>query len=42
MNNMEEIMPNGDPLLAGQSTGEEVCIFYRSHFFADDPLTPDY
>ncbi|XP_036312317.1 signal transducer and activator of transcription 2 isoform X2 [Pipistrellus kuhlii] len=42
MNNIEEIMPNGDPLLAGQSPVEEACIFYRSHFFADGPLTPDY
>lgn len=44
-NNMkiEEIMPNGDPLLAGQNTVDEAYIFHRSHFFTDGPLTPsDY
>lgn len=40
---IEEIMPNGDPLLAGQNTVDEACLFYRSHFFTDGPLTPsDY
>lgn len=41
-NNMkiEEIMPNGDPLLAVQNTVDEACIFHRSHFFTDGPLTP--
>ncbi|XP_070266083.1 signal transducer and activator of transcription 2 [Myotis yumanensis] len=43
-NNMkiEEIMPNGDPLLAGQNTVDEAYNFHPSHFFMDGPLTPDY
>nr|KAF6370720.1 signal transducer and activator of transcription 2 [Myotis myotis] len=43
-NNMkiEEIMPNGDPLLAGQNTVDEAYNFPQSHFFTDGPLTPDY
>lgn len=43
-NNMkiEEIMPNGDPLLAGQNTVDEAYNCHQSHFFTDGPLTPDY
>ncbi|XP_019807929.2 signal transducer and activator of transcription 2 isoform X1 [Tursiops truncatus] len=40
---MEEIMPNGDPLLAGQNTVDEAYVFPRSHFYTDGPLIPsDY
>ncbi|KAK2504351.1 hypothetical protein MC885_017307 [Smutsia gigantea] len=40
---IEEIMTNGDPLLAGQSTMEEAYIFHPSHFYTDGPLIPsDY
>ncbi|XP_060021849.1 signal transducer and activator of transcription 2 isoform X3 [Lagenorhynchus albirostris] len=40
---IEEIMPNGDPLLAGQNTVDEVYVFPRSHFYTDGPLIPsDY
>ncbi|XP_054435877.1 signal transducer and activator of transcription 2 [Pteronotus mesoamericanus] len=40
---IEEIMPNGDPLLAGQTTEEEAYIFHPSHFYTDGPLIPsDY
>ncbi|XP_019524696.1 PREDICTED: signal transducer and activator of transcription 2 isoform X2 [Hipposideros armiger] len=40
---IEEIMPNGDPLLAEQDTVDEAHIFYPSHFYIDGPLLPsDY
>ncbi|XP_066114498.1 signal transducer and activator of transcription 2 isoform X1 [Saccopteryx bilineata] len=39
---IEEIMPNGDPLLAGQNTMDEAYVFHPSHFYTDGPLTPDY
>ncbi|XP_036107526.1 signal transducer and activator of transcription 2 isoform X2 [Molossus molossus] len=41
-NNMkiEDIMPNEDPLLAGQNTTDEAYIFHTSHFYADGPLSP--
>ncbi|KAJ8786755.1 hypothetical protein J1605_023413 [Eschrichtius robustus] len=40
---IEEIMPNGDPLLAGQNTMDEAYVFPRSHFYTDGPLIPsDY
>ncbi|XP_077613626.1 signal transducer and activator of transcription 2 isoform X1 [Crocuta crocuta] len=40
---IEEIMPNGDPLLAGQNTVDEAYIFHPSHFYTDGPLIPsDY
>ncbi|XP_007467782.1 PREDICTED: signal transducer and activator of transcription 2 isoform X3 [Lipotes vexillifer] len=40
---IEEIMPNGDPLLAGQNTVDEAYVFPRSHFYTDGPLIPsDY
>uniref|UniRef100_A0A8D1X1U8 Signal transducer and activator of transcription n=1 Tax=Sus scrofa TaxID=9823 RepID=A0A8D1X1U8_PIG len=41
---IEEIMPNGDPLLASQNTNvDEACVFHRSHFYTDGPLIPsDY
>ncbi|XP_052020886.1 signal transducer and activator of transcription 2 isoform X2 [Apodemus sylvaticus] len=36
--NIEDIMPNGDPLLAGQSTIEESYMSCPSHFDVDGPL----
>lgn len=40
---IEEIMPNGDPLLADQNSVDEAHIFYPSHFSIDGPLIPsDY
>uniref|UniRef100_A0A8C4LEQ5 Signal transducer and activator of transcription n=1 Tax=Equus asinus asinus TaxID=83772 RepID=A0A8C4LEQ5_EQUAS len=40
---IEEIMPNGDPLLAGQNTEDEAYIFHPSHFYTEGPLIPsDY
>ena len=40
---IEDIMPNGDPLLGGQSTEDEAYAFHPSHFFTDGPLIPsDY
>ncbi|KAF5928371.1 hypothetical protein HPG69_014976 [Diceros bicornis minor] len=40
---MEEIMPNGDPLLAGQNTVDEAYTFHPSHFYTEDSLIPsDY
>ncbi|CAD7682442.1 unnamed protein product [Nyctereutes procyonoides] len=40
---IEEIMPNGDPLLVGQNTMDEAYIFHSSHFYTDGPLIPsDY
>lgn len=40
---IEEIMPNGDPLLAGQNTEDEACFFHSSHFITDASLIPsDY
>ncbi|XP_046921424.1 signal transducer and activator of transcription 2 [Lynx rufus] len=40
---IEEIMPNGDPLLAGQNTVDEAYVFHPSHFYTDGPLIPsDY
>ncbi|XP_058163947.1 signal transducer and activator of transcription 2 isoform X2 [Dasypus novemcinctus] len=40
---IEEIMPNGDPLLAEQSTTDEPYIFHPSHFQTDGSLMPsDY
>uniref|UniRef100_A0A8V8TLG8 Signal transducer and activator of transcription n=1 Tax=Homo sapiens TaxID=9606 RepID=A0A8V8TLG8_HUMAN len=37
---IEEIMPNGDPLLAGQNTVDEVYVSRPSHFYTDGPLMP--
>ncbi|XP_035112304.1 signal transducer and activator of transcription 2 isoform X1 [Callithrix jacchus] len=37
---IEEIMPNGDPLLAGQNTTDEAFVSCPSHFYADGPLMP--
>lgn len=40
---IEEIMPNGDPLLAGQNTMDETYTFHPSHFYTDISLIPsDY
>ncbi|KAF4010459.1 hypothetical protein G4228_001547 [Cervus hanglu yarkandensis] len=40
---IEEIMPNGDPLLPCQNTTDEADVFSPSHFYADGPLSPsDY
>ncbi|CAK7298335.1 signal transducer and activator of transcription 2 isoform X1 [Vulpes vulpes] len=40
---IEEIMPNGDPLLAGQNIMDEAYVFHSSHFYTDGPLIPsDY
>ncbi|XP_037702447.1 signal transducer and activator of transcription 2 isoform X4 [Choloepus didactylus] len=40
---IEEIMPNGDPLLADQSTMDETYVFCPSHFETDGSLMPpDY
>lgn len=40
---IEEIMPNGDPLLANQDTVDESYISGPSHFYTDGPLIPsDY
>ncbi|XP_036989119.2 signal transducer and activator of transcription 2 [Artibeus jamaicensis] len=40
---IEDIMPNGDPLLAGQNTADEAYVFHPSHFYTDGPLIPsDY
>lgn len=40
---IEEIMPNGDPVLPCQNTMDEADIFNPSHFYADGPLSPsDY
>ncbi|XP_031205775.1 signal transducer and activator of transcription 2 [Mastomys coucha] len=38
--NIDEIMPNGDPLLAVQSTMEEAYMTCPSHFDVDGPLIP--
>ncbi|KAG3291615.1 signal transducer and activator of transcription 2 [Ictidomys tridecemlineatus] len=38
---IEEIMPNGDPLLSGQNTTDEAYISCPSHFYTDVPLTSD-
>lgn len=38
--NIDDIMPNGDPLLAGQSIIEESYMSCSSHFDADGPLIP--
>lgn len=41
--NIEEIMPNGDPLLADQNTMDEAYILHPSHFHTEGPLIPsDY
>uniref|UniRef100_A0A1D5RB61 Signal transducer and activator of transcription n=1 Tax=Macaca mulatta TaxID=9544 RepID=A0A1D5RB61_MACMU len=37
---IEEIMPNGDPLLAGQNTVDEAYVSRPSHFYTDGPLMP--
>uniref|UniRef100_A0A8C6Q9Q5 Signal transducer and activator of transcription n=1 Tax=Nannospalax galili TaxID=1026970 RepID=A0A8C6Q9Q5_NANGA len=37
---IEDIMPHGDPLLAGQSIMDEAYISCRSHFDVDGPLIP--
>ncbi|XP_002823442.3 signal transducer and activator of transcription 2 isoform X5 [Pongo pygmaeus] len=37
---IEEIMLNGDPLLAGQNTVDEVYVSRPSHFYTDGPLMP--
>ncbi|XP_061272829.1 signal transducer and activator of transcription 2 isoform X2 [Bos javanicus] len=40
---IEEIMPNGDPVLPCQNTMDEADVFNPSHFYADGPLSPsDY
>ncbi|KAF7468622.1 Hypothetical predicted protein [Marmota monax] len=39
---IEEIMPNGDPLLSGQNTTDEAYISCPSHFYTDVPLTSDF
>uniref|UniRef100_H0WIT9 Signal transducer and activator of transcription n=1 Tax=Otolemur garnettii TaxID=30611 RepID=H0WIT9_OTOGA len=40
---IEEIMPNGDPLLAGHNTMDEAHVSRPSHFYTDGPLIPsDY
>ncbi|KAM6154637.1 signal transducer and activator of transcription 2 isoform 1-T2 [Erethizon dorsatum] len=39
--NIEDIMPNGDPLLAGQNIVDELLISCPSHFCTDGPLNPD-
>ncbi|XP_005006456.1 signal transducer and activator of transcription 2 isoform X1 [Cavia porcellus] len=39
--NIEDIMPNGDPLLAGQMNLDETYISCPSHFCTDGPLNPD-
>ncbi|XP_062971561.1 signal transducer and activator of transcription 2 [Cynocephalus volans] len=40
---IEEIMQNGDPLLAGQNTVDEAYVSIPSHFYTDGPLIPsDY
>ncbi|KAB1270611.1 Signal transducer and activator of transcription 2 [Camelus dromedarius] len=40
---IDEIMPNGDPLLASQNNMDEAYIFQSSHFYTDGPLIPsDY
>uniref|UniRef100_A0A8C9ARN3 Signal transducer and activator of transcription n=1 Tax=Prolemur simus TaxID=1328070 RepID=A0A8C9ARN3_PROSS len=40
---IEEIMPNGDPLLSGQNTVDEAYVSRPSHFYTDGPLIPsDY
>ncbi|GAB1295694.1 Signal transducer and activator of transcription [Apodemus speciosus] len=38
--NIDDIMPNGDPLLAGQSIIEESYMSCSSHFDVDGPLIP--
>ncbi|KAM5287941.1 signal transducer and activator of transcription 2 [Ctenodactylus gundi] len=38
--NIEDIMPNDDPLLAGQSIMEEPYVSDSSHFDTDGPLSP--
>ncbi|XP_039328216.1 signal transducer and activator of transcription 2 [Saimiri boliviensis] len=37
---IEEIMPNGDPLLAGQNTMDEAFVSRPSHFYTDGSLMP--
>ncbi|XP_005397367.1 PREDICTED: signal transducer and activator of transcription 2 [Chinchilla lanigera] len=39
--NIEDIMPNGDPLLAGQGILDEPYVSCPSHFCTDGPLNPD-
>ncbi|EHB06535.1 Signal transducer and activator of transcription 2 [Heterocephalus glaber] len=39
--NIEDIMPNGDPLLAGQNVMDEPYMSCPSHFCTDGPLNPD-
>lgn len=40
---IEEIMPNGDPLLADQDATDDTYISCHSHFDSDGPLVPsDY
>ncbi|XP_004692682.1 PREDICTED: signal transducer and activator of transcription 2 [Condylura cristata] len=40
---IEEIMTNGDPLLAGQGAADEQFAFHSSHFCTEGPLVPsDY
>lgn len=38
---IEDIMPHGDPLLAGQNIMDEPYISCPSHFCTDGPLNPD-
>ncbi|XP_076776717.1 signal transducer and activator of transcription 2 [Arvicanthis niloticus] len=38
--NIDDIMPNGDPVLAGQSIIEEAYMSCSSHFDVDGPLIP--
>lgn len=38
--NIDDVMPYGDPVLAGQSIIEEAYRSYSSHFDADGPLIP--
>ncbi|XP_055447822.1 signal transducer and activator of transcription 2 isoform X2 [Psammomys obesus] len=37
---LDDIMPNGDPLLAGQNIIDEAYTSYPSHFDVDGPLIP--
>ncbi|XP_047406544.1 signal transducer and activator of transcription 2 isoform X1 [Sciurus carolinensis] len=39
---IEEIMPNGDPLLSVQNTTDEAYVSCPSHFYTDGPLTSDF
>ncbi|KAL6075786.1 hypothetical protein STEG23_026524 [Scotinomys teguina] len=38
--NIDDIMPHGDPLLAGQNITDEAYISHQSHFDVDGPLIP--